>query len=67
MTREVDRMRADKRVAMVHTIEGYFVELTPGWHWSQQRSFGTDTIKEAWALIRQSEYDPDGYGKDQGV
>lgn len=63
MGKEVERMRADKRVESVDDIDGVFVNLAPGWHWSQQRAFGCETVKEAWSLIRQSEYDPEGYGK----
>lgn len=64
--KEVARMRKDKRVETVSYYPGeVFVDLAPGWHWSQQRAFGCETIKEAWALIRQSEYDPEGFGKPQ--
>lgn len=61
-------MQADRRVGRVTYNPGeVFVELAPGWHWSQQQCFGCDTIKEAWTLIRASEYDPEGYGRPGGV
>lgn len=65
------KLKADKRVQGVPTYRKgtkfeageVFVWLAPGWHWSQQRSFGCDTLKEAWSFVREAEYDPEGYGK----
>ena len=32
----------------------YFVYLKKGWAWSEQTSFGCETIREAWSLVRDS-------------
>jgi len=63
-------LRAHKAVESVDYQRGtryetgnVFVCLKPGWHWDQQRSYGCDTIKEAWELTRQVEYDPEGFGR----
>lgn len=35
--------------------DGYFIYLKPGWAWSEQTSFGCETLTEAWKLVRQSQ------------
>lgn len=32
----------------------YFVYLKEDWAWSEQRCFGTETLTEAWKLVRQA-------------
>ena len=56
----LSRLRGNKRVGAVHGETGdYFVELAPGWAWSEQTSFGGETVKELLELVRQSVYEPE--------
>lgn len=32
----------------------YFVYLNKGWEWSEQTSFGCETITEAWNLVKEA-------------
>ena len=60
MSKSLEKMRADDRVASVSAElpDGYFVYLAEGWHMSEQTSFGVETLKEGWKLVRASKYDP---------
>jgi len=32
----------------------YFTYLKSGWEWSEQKGFGTETLKEAYSLAKQA-------------
>lgn len=55
MAKLLAKIRNHPAVAEVSVEPGtYFVYLKEGWEWSEQRSFGTETLTEAWKLVRQA-------------
>lgn len=57
----IDRIRQHPAVeACYDENEGFFTYLKPGWEWSEQRCFGTETLTEAWRLVKESKKVTDG-------